>query len=129
MSRTKTKPKSADASPTAVQAVNRARGVTLLQVGGKTYRLAMTMNALAEIEDALQVDSLPDVEAALGKAGTRQMGAVLAALINAGEGKPTITAEECRRLPLTIPQFSAALISALSASGAMSDDEASDEGN
>lgn len=64
--------------------MNRARGETALETGERTYRLCLTLGALAEIETALGSDSLGDLDVRLRRLKTSDVIAVLAALMRGG---------------------------------------------
>jgi hypothetical protein len=103
--------------------VNRARGEATIEVDGKSWKMVLDMRTMAEIEDGLQIDGLHEIEAALARAGSRQMAIVLAALINAGEGREAVKAEDVRRWPVTMTQFSDAVMLAFRGAGAQTDEE------
>lgn len=63
---------------------NRARGETELQAGGKSYRLRLTLGALAEIEDGLGLNDLSEIETRLKNLRAADMAIVLAALLRGG---------------------------------------------
>lgn len=96
-----------------MKGVNRARGETALAAGGKTYRLCLTLGALAEIESALEVSGL----AALGERLSHPRGgdliAVLAALLRGGGHD--LDTEEVRHLPVEMSEAVRAIAAALNA--------------
>jgi hypothetical protein len=61
--------------------VNRYRGETPLHVDGETLPMRLTLGALAELEDAFQVDSLPALgeRFAQGRLSARDVTRILAA--------------------------------------------------
>lgn len=93
--------------------INRARGETALTAGGVTYRLCLTLGALAEIEEALDVTGL----AALGERMAEPRGAdliaVLAALLRGGGHD--LDTEDVRRLPIDLADAVRAIAAALNA--------------
>lgn len=64
--------------------VNAARGEVGLKVGGRTYRLCLTLGALAEIEAALGCRSLSDLAGRMERLSPADMLCVLAALLRGG---------------------------------------------
>lgn len=105
------------------------RGLATIDVPGqRRYSVMLRMDTLADLEDTFDVANLQELEAKLQRSGTREFGKMLAILVNAAEGEGTVSAEECRRWPLAIPEVFAALHKALLASGAQSDAEADSEG-
>jgi len=63
---------------------NRIRGEAALIAGGATYRLLLTLGALAEIEDGLGLANLADVSKRLGEARAQDFAIVAAALLRGG---------------------------------------------
>lgn len=61
--------------------VNRYRGETALAVAGEALPMRLTLGALAELEDAFQVDSLPALgeRFAQGRLSARDVSRILAA--------------------------------------------------
>ncbi len=64
--------------------VNSARGDVALEIDGARHTLSLTLNALAEIETALQVDDLAALGEALRRLGARELTVILSALLRAG---------------------------------------------
>lgn len=64
--------------------MNRVRGEVPLVIEGETHTLCVTIGALAEIEAALELSSLADLEARLRSPAVRDVIAVLAALLRGG---------------------------------------------
>lgn len=79
--------------------VNRARGETEVNIGGKNYCLRMTLGALAEIEEALEIECLDDLGSALEKPRASHLIAVLGALMRGGGCD--ISDEKVASLPIT----------------------------
>jgi hypothetical protein len=104
------------------------RGIATIDVAGVKRRVLLRMDTLADLEDAFEVQNLQELESTLQRSGTREFGKMLAILVNAAEGEGTVSAEECRRWPLSIPDVFATLHKALLASGAQTDAEADAEG-
>ncbi len=64
--------------------MNGARGETVIRIDGETYRLCLTLGALAEIETALGCKSMRDLQARLGNLSAADLIVVLAALLRGG---------------------------------------------
>lgn len=77
--------------------MNRIRGEAELVAGGKSYRLLLTLGALAEIEDGLGLSDLSQVGARLKHARAGDLAVVAAALMRGGGHE--ITPAEVLRLP------------------------------
>lgn len=105
-----------------------ARGFAKLVVGDTTYKIQLLLSTLADLEDAFEVDNLQELQFRLERGGSRDFGKMLAILVNSGEGKEIVTADDCRRWPITLPQAFAALFSVLRSAGAQTDEEADAEG-
>lgn len=104
-------------------AVNRARGEVTLTVGETVYTLCMTLGAIAEIEDGLGVESLPEIEKKLQTAGSRTFAVLLCALARGGRHEE-LTVDDVRRWPITMTELSEAIYAAFRGAGAMTDGEA-----
>ncbi len=76
---------------------NRIRGEAELIAGGKSYRLLLTLGALAEIEDGLGLGNLADIGARLKAARAGDLAIVVAALLRGGGHE--IAPGEVLRLP------------------------------
>jgi hypothetical protein len=63
---------------------NAIRGEVALEVDGKTYRLLLTLGALAEIEDGLGLADLAEVGPRLKHARAADLAIVAAALLRGG---------------------------------------------
>jgi Phage tail tube protein, GTA-gp10 len=63
---------------------NSIRGESELVAGGKTYRLLLTLGALAEIEDGLGLADLSQVATRLKQARAADLAVVVAALMRGG---------------------------------------------
>jgi hypothetical protein len=63
---------------------NAIRGEAGLEAGGKSYRLLLTLGALAEIEDGLGLADLGEVGARLKHARAGDLAIVAAALLKGG---------------------------------------------
>jgi hypothetical protein len=63
---------------------NAIRGEAGLDAGGKSYRLLLTLGALAEIEDGLGLTDLAQVGARLKHARAADLAVVAAALLKGG---------------------------------------------
>lgn len=64
--------------------VNKHRGEAELIAGGKSYRLVLTLGALAEIEDGLGLDDLAQIGPRLKKIRAADLAIVAAALLRGG---------------------------------------------
>lgn len=65
-------------------AINPARGEAEIQIDGQSYRLRLTLGALAELEALFQAGDLQALGTRLGKLTLRDLCAVLAVLLRAG---------------------------------------------
>src|ERR1041385_8017167 len=63
---------------------NRIRGEAELIAGGRTYRLLLTLGALAEIEDGLGLENLSEVSTRLKTVRAADLAIVAAALLRGG---------------------------------------------
>ena len=63
---------------------NKIRGEAELAAGGTTYRLLLTLGALAEIEDGLGLADLADISKRLAQARAQDFAIVAAALLRGG---------------------------------------------
>jgi hypothetical protein len=93
---------------------NRARGDAELQAGGLTFRLRLTLGALAEIEDGLSLSDLSEMETRLTKLRAADLAIVAAALIRGGGHE--MTALKALRLPVDFPVLVRAVSDAFAAS-------------
>jgi tail tube GTA-gp10-like protein len=71
---------------------NKIRGEGSLIIGGKVYKACATLNALAEIEEALGLASLEELGERLSKPKAKEIRAVVGALLRGGGNE--ITDEE-----------------------------------
>jgi hypothetical protein len=92
---------------------NRARGEAELQAGGRTFRLRLTLGALAEIEDGLSLTDLSEIEKRLKKLRAADLAIIAAALIRGGGHE--MTALEALRLPVDFPVLVRAVTDAFAA--------------
>jgi hypothetical protein len=95
--------------------VNRARGEAELMAGGKSYRLLLTLGALAEIEDGLGLDDLSGVGARLARTRAADLAIVVAALLRGG-GHDACPADVLK-LPCELGALMAAVTAAFQAAG------------
>lgn len=63
---------------------NRARGEVLLEIDGRPVRLCLTLGALAELEAAFDVMSLPELGERLARLTAADLIVVIAALAKGG---------------------------------------------
>lgn len=94
---------------------NRARGETELQASGKTYRLRLTLGALAEIEDGLALGDLSEIETRLKNLRAADLAIVLAALLRGGGHD--LSPVEALRLPADLSAIVNAITEAFSFGG------------
>lgn len=76
---------------------NKIRGEAELIAGGKSYRLLLTLGALADIEDGLGLADLSQVAARLKQARAADLAVVAAALMRGGGH--AVQAADVLRLP------------------------------
>jgi hypothetical protein len=88
---------------------NRIRGEAELLAGGKSFRLLLTLGALAEIEDGLGLEDLGQIASRLRHAHAGDLAIVTAALLRGGGHE--ITPADVLRLPCDL----GALVRAVSA--------------
>ena len=105
----------AQAAKASASPANAARGEKGITVAGRTYRLALTMSAMAEIEDHFGVDNLQEATKALEQGGSKDFAAFVAALCRGGGEE--ITMDDVRRWPITMPEVGAAIKAALDLAG------------
>lgn len=90
---------------------NQQRGETVLQAGERQIKLALTLGAMAEIEDAFQVDSIDELAERLKKPKIKDLLTLVRALsIGGGE---EVSEEDLRRLPILIPDVQKAVTEVL----------------
>lgn len=93
--------------------INRARGEVALGADGVTYRLCLTLGALAEIEGALGVDGLASLGERLASPRGEDLIIILAALLRGGGHD--LDTDEVRRLNVTAAEAVRAVAAALNA--------------
>jgi hypothetical protein len=94
---------------------NRIRGEAALSAGGKSYRLALTLGALAEIEDGLGLDDLSQVALRLKKVRAADLAIVAAALMRGGGAD--VCPADVLKLPCEIGALVAAVTEAFARAG------------
>ena len=94
---------------------NRIRGEAGLAAGGKTYRLLLTLGALAEIEDGLGLADLGQVAARMKTVRAGDLAIVAAALLRGGGHD--LTPVDVLRLPCDLGTLVAAVTDAFDAAG------------
>lgn len=94
---------------------NRIRGEAELMAGGRSYRLLLTLGALAEIEDGLGLESLADVSLRLKKVRAADLAIVAAALLRGGGHE--VAPADVLRLPCELGALVEAVTSAFRAAG------------
>jgi hypothetical protein len=94
---------------------NSIRGEAGLAAGGKSYRLLLTLGALAEIEDGLGLEDLSGVGARLKHARAADLAIVAAALLRGGGHE--MTPGDVLRLPCDLGALVAAVAQAFERAG------------
>ncbi len=94
---------------------NPIRGEAELIAGGKSYRLLLTLGALAEIEDGLGLADLSEVGARLKQVRAADLAVVAAALLRGGGHE--MTPAEVLRLPCDLGALVAAVSLAFERAG------------
>ncbi len=74
---------------------NKARGEVLLAIDGRPHRLCLTLGALAELETAFDVVSMPELALRMSALSATDILIVLAAL-TAGGGEPLSASDLAR---------------------------------
>jgi hypothetical protein len=92
---------------------NRIRGEAALVAGGRSYRMLLTLGALAEIEDGLGLASLAGIGARLNEARASDLAIVAAALLRGGGHE--MTPADVLRLPCDLGALTGAVIAAFDA--------------
>lgn len=107
--------------------VNRARGESLIEIDGVSYRIAVTMAALAEIEDGLGIQDLREIETVLADSmSTRKLAVIIGALIRAG-GAPDFSDDMVRRANVSLGALIAQLQAAFAAAFSVADQAEADD--
>ncbi len=94
---------------------NKIRGEAELSAGGRSYRLLLTLGALAEIEDGLGLENLADVAARLKTVRAADLAVVAAALLRGGGHD--LSSADVLRLPCDLGTLVAAVTDAFNAAG------------
>lgn len=95
--------------------VNIKRGETEIEVEGRKYTLCLTLGALAEIETALEIDNLGELEARMAKSKISDILAILMALLKGGGSE--VSEEEIRMWPMSKELLNEALVGSFKAAG------------
>lgn len=95
--------------------MNRIRGEAELIAGGKSFRLLLTLGALAEIEDGLGLENLSQIAPHLKQARAGDLAIVAAALMRGGGHEATPA--EVLRLPCDLGALIAAVALAFDRAG------------
>ncbi len=74
---------------------NKARGEVMLAIDGRLHRLCLTLGALAELEAAFDVASMPELAQRMSALSASDILIVLAAL-TAGAGEPLSVSDLAR---------------------------------
>ncbi len=94
---------------------NRIRGEVALDAGGRSYRLMLTLGALAEIEDGLGLANLSEIGVRMKKIRAGDLAVVVAALLRGGGHD--LAPADVLRLPCDLGVLVAAVTSAFDAAG------------
>ena len=94
---------------------NRVRGEAALAAGGRSYRLLLTLGALAEIEDGLGLADLSQVASRLKTVRAADIAIVAAALLRGGGHE--LAPADVLRLPCDLGALIAAVTDAFDAAG------------
>jgi hypothetical protein len=97
------------------ESMNKIRGEAELIAGGKSYRLLLTLGALAEIEDGLGLDDLAQIATRLKQARACDLAVVAAALMRGGGHE--VTPADVLRLPCDLGALVAAVAQAFDRAG------------
>lgn len=106
---------------------NKARGEISIDTPKGKLKLCLTMRAMAELEEALGIESLAEIGSKLAKPNSKSLVTILTILIHGG-GNKEITEEEIWDWPFDMAAFTDAVTAAFSASG-ISDDGDKPKGN
>lgn len=106
--------------------MNRVRGEVELVAGGRSYRLLLTLGALAEIEDGLGLSDLSEAGARLKAMKATDIAIVAAALLRGGGHD--VSPADVLRLPCDLGALVAAIGEAFTAAG-LSTENGTGEGN
>ena len=93
--------------------MNKIRGEAELLAGGKSYRLLLTLGALAEIEDGLGLANLSEIATRLAQARASDLAIVAAALLRGGGQE--MSPADVLRLPCDIGALTSAVIASFDA--------------
>ncbi len=99
--------------------MNKIRGEAELIAGGRSYRLLLTLGALAEIEDGLGLSNLSEVAQRLAQARASDLAIVAAALLRGGGQE--MNAADVLRLPCDLGALTSAVIAAFDAAAMKTD--------
>jgi hypothetical protein len=95
--------------------MNRIRGESELLAGGKSFRLLLTLGALAEIEDGLGLDDLAQIATRLQQARASDLAVVAAALMRGGGHE--VSPADVLRLPCDLGALVQAVAQAFDRAG------------
>ena len=94
---------------------NKIRGEAELSAGGQSFRMVLTLGALAEIEDGLGLSDLMEVSKRLAQTRAGDLAVVAAALLRGGGH--AMTPQEVLRLPCDLGALVQAVTEAFDAAG------------
>lgn len=97
---------------------NKHRGEVDIAIAGKTYTVAMTLEALALIADAIKVESLGEIEARMSAFKISDMKPMLSGML-AGNGHDVPERDLAR---LTFREYAAFMVAIWNAKPAQEDD-------
>lgn len=105
--------------------MNKIRGEAELVAAGKSYRLLLTLGALAEIEDGLALTNLSEIGARLKQMRASDLAVVAAALLRGGGHE--MTPADVLRLPSSLGDIARAVADAFVAADLPSEGRSSSE--
>lgn len=73
---------------------NKQRGEVVIKIGGKSYTAALTLGALAHLEDAFGIEKAGELDAIISFPTYNQLARLAVELINYRQDQPRITLEE-----------------------------------
>ena len=83
---------------------NRERGESEIEVAGEKFTLCLTLGALAEIEDALGLQSFSEIGTRIESLKTVDLAKMFLAMLKGG-GHTEMTIEDVLKLPIGVPQI------------------------
>lgn len=83
---------------------NRARGERTITVGETEYTLCLTLGALAEIEDKLEIEDITKIGEVFKTPKVKHLTAILLALMHGG-GHPEVDRDTLYAMPLNLKEL------------------------